>query len=168
MSEVEGSANGATDVKDATEPLDADLLAVEAGEGCVAMRVQAAAHPIAAVYGAAYLFLDRCWVLLDRPDADHVRVTLTCRGSAGAAAKLDADALAAEFAEELASGTWRAAIAKETRSLIEAAVSRAHAGGDAPPSLDELAGYEFSKDAMDDPLGIAQAWEDKQKEPRQP
>jgi His-Xaa-Ser system protein HxsD len=150
------------------EPLDADLLAVEAGERSVALRVSAAAHPLGAVYGAAYLFLDRCWVLLDRPDAEHVRVTLTARKPG----PLDANALAAEFAEELVSGSWRASIAKETRSLIEAAVSRAHAGGDAPPSLDELAGYEFSKDAMDDPLGIAASWEDKhkaaQEKPKEP
>ena len=147
------------------EPPEADLLTVTPGEGSVALGVSASAHPVVAVYGAAYLFLDRCWVLLDRPDADHVRVTLTSRKPG---AQLDASALAAEFGEELVSGTWRAAIAKETRSLVEAAVSRAHAGGDAPPSLDELAGYEFSKDAMDDPLGIAAAWEDKQKAAKQP
>jgi His-Xaa-Ser system protein HxsD len=121
----------------------ADLLGVEAGERSVALRVDAAAHPIAAVYGAAYLFLDRCWVLLDRPDATHLRVTLTPRSLK---ASLDANALASEFAEELVSATWRAQIAKDTHALIDAAISRAHAGGDAPPSLDELAGYEFSKD----------------------
>jgi len=150
------------------EPLDADLLAIEPGERSVALRVSAQAHPLGAVYGAAYLFLDRCWVVLDRPDAEHLRVTLTSRSAAGAGVKLDADALAAEFAEELVSGTWRAAIAKETRSLVEGAVSRAHAGGDAPPTLDDLAGYEFSKDAMDDPLGIAASWEDKQKAQKEP
>jgi His-Xaa-Ser system protein HxsD len=161
-------AEAATGASEAAGKLDADLLAIEPGEGSVGLRISAAAHPVSAVYGAAYLFLDRCWVLLDRPDADHVRVTLTPRGGASAGAQLDASALAAEFAEELVSGTWRAAIANETRSLIEAAISRAHAGGDAPPSLDELAGYEFSKDAMEDPLGIAASWEDKQKAAKQP
>jgi His-Xaa-Ser system protein HxsD len=138
----------------------ADLIALERGTRSVGLRVDAGAYPVAAIYGAAYLFLDRCWVVLDRPDAAHVRVTLRSRRPEG---ELDGSALAAEFAEELVSSTWRAAIAKETRSLIDSAVARAHAGGDAPPSLDELASYEFAKDAMEDPLGLAASWEEKHK-----
>ncbi len=124
--------------------------------------MQAASYPLPAIYGAAYVFLDRCWVLLDKPDAATVRVTLTSKNAAAAGL----DALASEFAEELVSAAWRVGVEHDTRSLIEAAVARAHAGGDAPPSLDELAGYEFAGDvgdAMKDPLGIAMSWEEKHK-----
>jgi His-Xaa-Ser system protein HxsD len=144
--------------------LPADVASLERAPRAIGLRVKAS-YPLPAIYGAAYVFLDRCWVLLDKPDAATVRVTLTSRdGRAGkdtAAAGLDA--LAAEFAEELVSAAWRVGVEHDTRSLIEAAVARAHAGGDAPPSLDELAGYEFSKDAMEDPLGIAMSWEEKHK-----
>lgn len=128
----------------------------------IGLRMQAASYPLPAIYGAAYVFLDRCWVLLDKPDAATVRVTLTSKNAAAAGL----DALASEFAEELVSAAWRVGVEHDTRSLIEAAVARAHAGGDAPPSLDELAGYEFAGDvgdAMKDPLGIAMSWEEKHK-----
>jgi His-Xaa-Ser system protein HxsD len=145
----------------ASEGLPADLVTLDLGpqSRSVGLRVDAAAHPVAAVYGAAFLFLDRCWVLLDKPDAGHVRVTLTPR----TAKAIDLEALAGEFAEELVSSTFRAAIAADTRSMINAAIARAHGGGDAPPSLDELSSYEFSKEAMEDPLGLAVSWEEKHK-----
>jgi len=145
--------------------LPADVASFERAPRSIGLRVKAASYPMPAIYGAAYVFLDRCWVLLDKPDAATVRVTLTCRdGKDTAAAGLDG--LAAEFAEELVSAAWRVGVEHDTRSLIEAAVARAHAGGDAPPSLDELAGYEFAGDAgdaMEDPLGIAMSWEEKHK-----
>jgi His-Xaa-Ser system protein HxsD len=140
----------------ASEELPADLVTLDLGPRSVGLRIDAAAHPVAAVYGAAFLFLDRCWVLLDKPDAAHVRVSLTPRAPRNANAEVDLKALAAEFAEELVSSTWRTAIANDTRAMITAAIARAHGGGDTPPSLDELSSYEFSKDATDDPLGIAE------------
>lgn len=146
---------------DQSTELPADLASVERGSRSIALRLQAGSYPLPAVYGAAYVFLDRCWVLLDKPDAEHLRVTLTARDAAIDAATLDA--FASELAEELVSAAWRVGVEHDTRALIEAAVARAHAGGDAPPSLDELASYEFSKDTMDDPLGIAMSWEDKHK-----
>ncbi len=139
--------------------LPADVASIERAPRSIGLRVKAASYPLPAIYGAAYVFLDRCWVLLDKPDAATVRVTLTSKDAAAAGF----DALAPEFAEELVSAAWRVGVEHDTRSLIEAAVARAHAGGDAPPSLDELAGYEFSKDAMEDPLGIAMSWEEKHK-----
>jgi His-Xaa-Ser system protein HxsD len=145
--------------------LPADLASLERGPRSIGLLVQASSYPLSAVYGAAYVFLDRCWVLLDKPDATHVRVTLAAKAADGnGGASLDT--LAAEFAEELVSAAWRVGVEHDTRSLIEAAVARAHAGGDAPPSLDELAGYEFAGDAgaaTEDPLGIAMSWEEKHK-----
>jgi His-Xaa-Ser system protein HxsD len=139
--------------------LPADVASFERAPRSIGLRVRAASYPLPAIYGAAYVFLDRCWVLLDKPDAATVRVTLTSKDAAAAGL----DALASEFAEELVSAAWRVGVEHDTRSLIEAAVARAHAGGDAPPSLEELAGYEFSKDALEDPLGIAMSWEEKHK-----
>jgi His-Xaa-Ser system protein HxsD len=147
-----------------TGELPDDLLTLDRGERSIGLRVEVASYPLSAIYGAAYVFLDRCWVLLDRPDAQHVRVTLTARSASTGGASLEA--LAGEFAEELVSSAWRAGIEADTRSLIEGAIARAHSGGDAPPSLDELSSFEFAGDAggaMDDPLGIAMSWEEKHK-----
>lgn len=120
-----------------------DVLAVDVAARSVAMRVDAKAYPVEAIYGAAYLFLDRCWVLLDWPDEAHVRVTLAWRdapaeGALGGAVE--------EFAEELVSCAWRAGLAKESRTLIEGATAKAHSGIDAgaAPSLDDLASFDFA------------------------
>ena len=32
-----------------------------------------------------------------------------------------------------------------------------------PPSLDDLAAFDFSEESFEDPLGIAMSWEDKYK-----
>jgi len=140
----------------------ADVLAVDVAERSVAMRVDAKAYPVDAIYGAAYIFLDRCWVLLDRPDGGHVRVTLAWKGDPAEGALHGA---VDEFAEELVSCAWRAGLAKDTRALIEGATSKAHSGGEvgAGPSLDDLASYDFGGKALEDPLALAQSWEDKQK-----
>lgn len=126
------------------ESVPSDVLTVETCGASTVLRVAADAYPTVAVYGAAFLFLDRCWVLLDRPDAAHVRVTLAARDGGGPA--LDPAAAAEEFAEELVSCAWRTGIARETRQILEAATSAAHSGGDAPPSIDDLATFDFAAD----------------------
>ena len=39
--------------------------------------------------------------------------------------------------------------------------AQALAGAMGPPSLDDLANFDFSDDGFEDPLGIAQSWEEK-------
>src|SRR5271166_3997323 len=92
----------------------ADVLGVDVAARSVAMRVDAKAYPVDAIYGAAYIFLDRCWVLLDRPDGGHVRVTLSWKADPTEGAL---QAAVDEFAEELVSCAWRAGLAQETRAL---------------------------------------------------
>ncbi|HEY6461835.1 MAG TPA: hypothetical protein VIY73_16835, partial [Polyangiaceae bacterium] len=53
-----------------------ELVAVDVGASSVSLRVDAVTYPIDALYGAAYVFIDRCYVLLDKPDASW-RVTLS-------------------------------------------------------------------------------------------
>jgi His-Xaa-Ser system protein HxsD len=128
------------------------------------MRIDGTLYPLGAVYGAAYVFLDRCYVVLDRPaeggdPASSLRVTLAWKKGEPPAGALEA--LAGEFANELLSCAWRAKIAEESRSVIEATTAKALAGAMGPPSLDDLEGYEFGDEAFDDPLGIAMSWEEK-------
>ena len=52
-------------------------------------------------------------------------------------------------------------IAKENRGIIEAVTSKALAGAMGPPTLEDLERFDFSDDALDDPLGIAMSWEEK-------
>jgi hypothetical protein len=44
---------------------------------------------------------------------------------------------------------------------IETVTVQAIAGAMGEPSLDDLADFDFTDEALDDPLGIAQSWEEK-------
>jgi His-Xaa-Ser system protein HxsD len=137
-----------------------DLVAVDAGASSVTLRVDAATYPLDALYGASYVFIDRCYVLLDKPDGAW-RVTLSWKKGDPTPEQLRA--LVGEFANELLSCAWRAKIAQESRSIIESATTQALGGAMGPPSLDDLEKFDFSEEAFEDPLGIAMSWEEKHK-----
>src|SRR5580704_8567648 len=142
-----------------------DLVAVDVGRHAVTLKVDPATYPLDALYGAAYVFIDRCFVLLDKPDGSW-RVTLSWRKAEPSQDELRA--LVGEFANELISCAWRAKIAEESRSLIESVTAQALGGAMGPPSLDELEKFDFSEETFEDPLGIALSWEEKHKKKAQP
>src|SRR5688572_24599316 len=59
------------------EGLPKDLVVHDPAEGSVTVTVDASVYPLEALYGAAYIFIDRCYVLLDRPKGGSFSVTLT-------------------------------------------------------------------------------------------
>jgi His-Xaa-Ser system protein HxsD len=139
--------------------LPPDLVSVDVSGRTAALRVDASLYPLGAVYAAAYVFLDRCYVLLDKPDASHLRVSLSWKKGEPPDGALDA--MAGEFANELLSCAWRAKIAEESRTVIETTTARALSGAMGAPSLEDLESYEFGDEAFEDPLGIAMSWEEK-------
>ena len=70
-------------------------------------------------------------------------------------------ALIGEFANELLSCAWRHQITQDNRVLLETVTLQAIGGAMGPPSLDDLASFDFSDQGFDDPLGIAMSWEEK-------
>ena len=143
----------------ATDGFPADLCTVDVGAGSVALSVEFSLYPLSALYGAAYVFIDRCYVLLGRPDPQRATVTLAWKKGEPPDGALRE--LAGEFMNELLSCAWRAKINEESRSIIEAVTAQAFAGAMGPPSLDDLEKFDFSEEAFEDPLGIAMSWEDK-------
>jgi His-Xaa-Ser system protein HxsD len=137
------------------------LAGVELTDAAAHLIVDEHLYPLDALYGASYIFIDRCYVLLDRPEAGRHRVTLSPKKGATDEAALRA--LVGEFANELLSCAWRHQIAKDNRATIEAVTMQAIGGAMGQPSLDELAAFDFSADAFEDPLGIATSWEEKYK-----
>lgn len=132
---------------------------VDLDAGAVRLGVDGELYPLPAIYGAAYVFIDRCYVFLGRPAPGLVEVTLQARDPSPEAEALRA--LVGEFANELLSCAWRHQITAENRQLIEAVTTQALAGAMGPPSLDDLASFDFTDDAFEDPLGIAKSWEEK-------
>ena len=139
--------------------LPAGLVAHDLGGAAVQLLVQEELYPLPAIYGAAYVFIDRCYVFLDRPGPTEVRVSLSPK--TGQADPPALRVLVGEFANELLSCAWRHQITAENRQLIEAVTTQALAGAMGPPSLDDLASFDFTDDAFEDPLGIAKSWEEK-------
>ena len=128
----------------------------------VTVLLDRALYPLDVVYGASYVFVDRCYVLLDAPDSEHVQVELRARQPADAEGLRS---LAGEFGNELLNQAWRSQVTQNNRSVIEAVTAKAMAGALGPPDLDDAAAEEFEADAFDDPLGIAVPWEEKYGKP---
>ena len=137
---------------------------LDASKSSITLSLDASLYPAEIVYGAAYVFIDRAYVLLDRTSAavkSQGRILVHLRGKS----KLDAaglEALAGEFGNEMLSQALRRKIVKQNHKLIEDITAQAIAGaaGGILPT-DFLGGDDDGMDFLDDPLGIAVPWEDK-------
>jgi His-Xaa-Ser system protein HxsD len=135
------------------------LVSVDHSERSVSMTIDAELYPLQAVYGAAYIFIDRCYVFIGRPEEGRFCVTLSAKEAVEEDEALRA--LIGEFANELLSCAWRHQVTQDNRVAIETVTVQAIAGAMGEPSLDDLADFDFTDEALDDPLGIAQSWEEK-------
>ncbi|GMV14546.1 MAG: His-Xaa-Ser system protein HxsD [Polyangiaceae bacterium] len=133
------------------EPQGSDALVVELDE---------ALYPKDAIYGAAYVFIDRCYVRLDRPAPGRISVRLKPKANV----ETPLADLAGELENELLGQAWRRLLVEENRRLVETVTTQALAGAAGPPGLDELLEMDVDDQAaFDDPLGIAMSWEEKYK-----
>lgn len=130
-------------------------------QGTARFAVDLSLYPLDAVYGAAYVFIDRCHVFLEKDAQGRVQVSLSPK--AGPADAPTLERWAGEFGNELLSCAWRHQLAAENKTLLEQVTSLALGGALGQPSLDDLANYDFSGQPLEDPLGIAMSWEDKYK-----
>ncbi len=148
------------------EGIPAGVASADFESGSALFHVDETLYPVNAIYGAAYVFIDRCYVFLDRPVAAQVRVTLTPKKPLSAE---DLQAFLGEFANELLSCAWRNHLTRENQAILEAVTVEAlsNAMGPQPgsgPSPDDLANFDFSSQPFEDPLGIALSWEKQEKE----
>lgn len=134
-----------------------------AATSTVTLALEMGLYPTEVLYGAAYIFIDRAFVLLDKDEGQGRigRWLVHLRGKT----PLDDQqlrALSGEFGNELLSQALRRKIVKQNQKLIEEITTQAIAGaaGGTLPT-DFLATDDDGMDFLDDPLGIAVPWEEK-------
>jgi len=117
-------------------------------------------YPLDAIYGAAYILIDRAYLFLNRK-GETITVHLTPRRP-----DVDQDtllAIAGEFANELLNQVLRKRIARENQGILETIVTQALAGasGAMAPTTQADQEEDDDLDFLDDPLGIAVPWEER-------
>lgn len=124
------------------------------GDRRVSFEIDESIYPLDTIQGAAYLFLDRCYVFLDRPADRRVAVVLRTKGDADAATL---EALGGEFSNELLNQALRKAVGANNAKLREFILAKALFSVDAPSSIDKLLA-ELDAEEME-PLEIPVPWE---------
>jgi His-Xaa-Ser system protein HxsD len=123
----------------------------------VSLDVDEKLFPLDTLYGAAYLFVDRCYVFLTPAGEGRVRVSLRLR-QPGDDATLES--LAGEFANELLNQGLRHRLAQSTGRLRELYTARALGVADRRSKIDQLLEELEAEEWEDDPLGITTPWEE--------
>ena len=112
-------------------------------------------YSLEAIYGAAYVFVDRAYIFLDMPKKDLVAVSIKPNSEFS---KKKQGSLEGEFMNELLNYTLRLSLAKYNKKIREYIIERAL-----------YASVQSDNTAFDsefeDPLGIAVPWEEKYGEP---
>ena len=111
-------------------------------------------YPLEAIYGAAYVFLDRAYLFLDSCSEKKIAVFLKGKNKLS---RKQLEALKGDFLNELLNYAFRIKLSRDSRKLREFIVGQAlvSAYGDDEVVQENEIGYK------DDPLGIAVSWEDK-------
>lgn len=130
-----------------------------ATDGKLVLSLDKTLYPLEAVYGAAYVFIDRAYVLLGR-SGDHLTVEIATKTPSDEATLR---ALAGEFGNELLSQALRRRITADNQAILESIVSQALTGatGAALPAAFVDDEDDDDLDFLDDPLGIAVPWEER-------
>ena len=123
----------------------------------VAFTLDEELYPRDAILGAAYLFLDRCFVFLERPADQKVHVRLKTKD--GRTTPEGLEALAGEFANALLDQVVRFRVAASTGQLREYAFARAFFNTPAQSSIDQLLAELDDEELEEDDLEVSVPWE---------
>jgi His-Xaa-Ser system protein HxsD len=134
-------------------------------ESAVTVRVNSKIYPLNVIYSASYVFLDRCYIMLDGDPEVEVVVELRLKDGVD----LGLDVLAKEFFNELLNYAFYENQSKKNaqlrNTLLQAALfSDADVDEEPEVEVDDVDWSELDKledEAMEDPEGIAIPWEEK-------
>ncbi len=129
-------------------------------DNLVVLNINPKLYPLETIYSAAYIFLDRAYILLDGDPKTEIFIKLKPKE------KQDLEKLGGEFFNELINYADYQKRAEQTKKIRETLLQRALITND--PSVleddkefDSLMEELDGEDYLDDPEGIAIPWEEK-------
>ena len=123
-------------------------------EGFVALFLNPKVYPLDVIYSAAYVFLDRAYILLCGDPKKRVVVDLKPKNN------YDLKKLGREFNNELLNYAFYKKQSEKTKNIRESIIQRALLTND-PSLAEESLDTDDDLDYLEDPEGIAIPWEEK-------
>lgn len=111
----------------------------------VFIKVNPKIYPLEVIYSAAYMFLDRAYVVIDGDPQSEVIVQIKAKG------KEDLKKIALEFENELVNYAVYVVQAARTDEIRKTIIQKALGVVESQPE-------EVDDEPIDDPLGIAKPW----------
>ena len=133
-----------------------DTFEYELGERQIAFTIEESVYNRDAIFGTAYLFVDRCFLWLSQPTEGALRVQLK---SKEAASEEELHAMAGEFANELLNQMVRQQVSQSTQRIREYYMGRAFYGDDTRASIDALLAELDAEELSEEPLEISVPWD---------
>jgi len=114
-------------------------------------------YPLDAVYGACYIFIDRCYLFLHRPEDKKIGIRFRAKDTSS---KESMEALVGEFSNELLNQVLRFKISEATAQIREYTMARAFVSSPAQTSIDALLAELDAEELEEDDLEISVPWEE--------
>jgi His-Xaa-Ser system protein HxsD len=127
---------------------------VNVGDHDVSVEITDSVYPVAAVHGAAILYVDKAYVRIGRSESGRTRLTLRPKQGAPDAGELAS--LGGELLNELLHQALRIDVGARTDKLRELVIGKGIMSAESQGALADAGGVAFSED----PLGIARPWEE--------
>jgi His-Xaa-Ser system protein HxsD len=127
------------------------------GERTVHFQVDEELYSLEAIYSACHLFIERCYVRLQRPGERCVEVHLKARAEAN---RDELHALAGEFHNELLNQVLRERLGRANTALREAYMAKLFPSTSKRATIAELLAELDEEELAEEDLEIAVPWED--------
>ena len=146
-----------TTAQAAADLADSEEFTYAIADRTVAFVLDEAIYKKDAVFGTAYLFIEKCYVYLTCPAEGQVGVRLRTRGEADEAAL---EEMAGEFVNELLNQMIRHSVGESTMRIREYYMARAFFATDTQTTIDDLLAELDDEELEEAPLEIAVPWEE--------
>ena len=136
--------------------MNENALSAEVDDRRVRFEVDESIYGLDVIMGASYLFLDRCYVFLDRVGDARVQVVLRTRA---ATTEDELLALIGYFSSELLNQALRKQVGESNGRLRELIMAKALLAADGPSTIDRLLAELDAEEMASDDLDIPVPWE---------